>query len=133
MDDGFWFHPKTIAAGNAAVGAFCRLGCWSSQQLTEGHIPASQAKVIGTSAELRKLVEVGYLHKPGDACRCLADRPPDAIPVPGKWLGYWMHDFLEYNPTRAKVVADRAVTAERVRRYREARRAAGAAKEAVAS
>lgn len=123
LDDGLWLHPKTVAVGNAGMGAFCRLGCWSSQQLTEGHIASSYARSIASTTELRKLVEAGYLHRPGDSCRCLTERHPDAMPIPESWSGYWIHDFLDYNPPRAKVLADRAAAAERMRKAREARRA----------
>lgn len=120
MDDGFAFHPKTLAAGNAAAGAFARMGTWSSDQLTEGHIPTVQARLIASPRELKTLAEVGYLHKPGDRCHCLTERPEGALVVPADWSGYWLHDFLEYNPTRAKVLAERARATERQRRARDA-------------
>ena len=35
--------------------------------------------------------------------------------------GYVVHDYLDYNPTRASVLEDRAKVAERVRRFRDQR------------
>ena len=88
MDDSFPFHPKTIAAGNAAVGAWVRMLTWCSQQLTDGRLPASLALVCGTPADVAKLVEVRLL---------------DETPT-----GYAIHDYLDYNPSRAHVLAERA-------------------------
>lgn len=90
MDDSFPFHPKTIAAGNASAGAWCRMLTWCSQQLTDGMLPARLALIIsdGDTTIIERLVKVGLLE----------ERP----------AGYAIHDYLWYNPSRATVLAERA-------------------------
>jgi hypothetical protein len=84
LDDGVTFHAKTVAAGNEAFGAWCRLITWSSGQLTDGAIPAQIALLICASADVvAKLVDVGLLDKSGD--------------------GYEIHDYLKYNPSAREV------------------------------
>ncbi|MFI9506983.1 hypothetical protein [Nocardia sp. NPDC052566] len=59
VDDQLGFHPKAIAAGNAAMGLWVRAGSWSMQQLTEGYIPIAIVRGLGSSAQAKKLVDVG--------------------------------------------------------------------------
>ncbi|QIS16602.1 hypothetical protein [Nocardia arthritidis] len=59
VDDQLGFHPKTVAAGNAAMGLWVRAGSWSMQQLTEGFVPTAIVRGLGTAAQAKKLVEVG--------------------------------------------------------------------------
>lgn len=103
IDDGFHSHPKVIAAGNAAIGLWARCGSWSSDQLTDGFVPAAVARMYGSAAEAKALVREGLW----DA----ADG------------GYLMHDFHDFNPTAETVRAEREAAAERQRRHRESRKA----------
>jgi hypothetical protein len=102
VDDGFHSHPKTIAAGNAAIGLWTRCGSHCSSYTTNGFVPKNIAKAFGTPAQVQRLLEVGLWRE-----------------VSG---GYQMHDFLDFNPTAEKVLADRAEAAERKRRWREQHR-----------
>jgi hypothetical protein len=105
--DTFWAHPKILAAGNEAVGAFARMVSYCGSQLTDGHVPTSVARTIATPSVLKRLVAGGLLDE-----------------APG---GYSVHDFLAYNPSRSKVLAQRESTAERVAVHRgnKANRAVG--------
>jgi hypothetical protein len=87
IDDKFHTHPKVVTAGNAAVGLWCRLGAWSSDHLTDGHIPGAVARVFGTETELAALVDTGLL--------AATD------------TGYQFADWLNYNPSAAEVEASR--------------------------
>lgn len=102
VDDRSHMAPKVIAAGNASWGLFCRLGAWASDQLTDGFVPATIARLYGTAGELRRLVTVGLLE-----------------PVSTPAAGYLLVGFLKYNPTKEKVLEERAQAAERQRRARE--------------
>lgn len=93
-DDQDAFAPSVLAAGNAAVGAHYRMRCWSAAQLTDGAVPRGIASIIATVDELVALVRVGLLVDHGDSFELVG--------------------FLDLNPTREKVLADR-----------EARRAGG--------
>ncbi|MFC9440596.1 hypothetical protein [Nocardia sp. NPDC057030] len=59
VDDQLGFHPKAVAAGNAAMGLWVRAGSWSMQQLTEGFVPAAIVRGLGSAAQAKKLVEAG--------------------------------------------------------------------------
>lgn len=112
VDDTFYGHPKALKAGNAAVGLWVRAGAYAAQHLTEGVIPGVVAQLYGTAPQARKLVAAGLWHAHGHVCPAAKCKQP----APGD---YYMHDFLIYNPTRAKVEDERARSAERQQRARE--------------
>ncbi|MEU8989994.1 mucin-2 [Streptomyces sp. NPDC048558] len=112
VDDTFYGHPKTLKAGNAAVGLWVKAGAYAAQHLTEGTVPGVVARLYGTAPQARKLVAAGLWHEHGHAC----PHPKCKQPAPGD---YYMHDFLIYNPTRAKVEGERTRVAERQQRARE--------------
>jgi hypothetical protein len=83
VDDMSAFHKKVLRAGNAAWGAFCRMGAHSSHYELDGFVPNEVATVIATREEVDRLLEVGFLKT-----------------VDG---GFQIHDFLEWNPSAAEV------------------------------
>jgi hypothetical protein len=85
VDDKSWGHAKVLAAGNAAWGAFCRLGAYASDHLTDGKIPPSVAQIILSNDEADRLVSVGLLEKNTDGSVVI-------------------HDFLDWNPSAKKVL-----------------------------
>lgn len=100
VDDKFAFHPKAVRAGNEAVGAWVRLGAWSSDQMTDGEIPTDIAMVIANGKQdvLDQLVTARLL-----------------VPVEA---GYQMHDFLDWNPSAKQLKRQRKADAERKRGLR---------------
>jgi hypothetical protein len=104
VDDGLAFHPKIIAAGNAATGLWARAGSWSAQHLTEGSVSADIARTLGSRAEAVRLVDAGLW-------------VPDGT-------GYLFHDWDQIQPTKETVLADREAAKLRQRRAREKARAA---------
>lgn len=112
VDDTFYGHPKTLKAGNAAVGLWAKAGAYAAQHLTEGVVPGVVAQLYGTAPQVRKLIAAGLWHEHGHTC----PHPRCKQPAPGD---YYMHDFLIYNPTRAKVEGERVRAAERQQRARE--------------
>jgi len=99
VDDGFHCHPKVLAAGNAAMGMWARLGSYCAKYATNGVVPAAIVKAYGTRSERDRLLDVGWL-----------------TPHPD---GYELHDYLDYNRTADQVIADREKAAERKRRQRD--------------
>lgn len=85
LDDKVASHAKTIAAGNAAFGAWIRMIAWSCSHLTDGVVSTAVSRTMASPAELKRLVEVGLL-----------DRSE---------AGYAIHDFLDWNPSAAEVMA----------------------------
>ena len=104
VDDNLGFHHKVIAAGNPAMGLWVRAGSVCAQQLTDGFVADHVVAALGTSAQARRLVEVGLWGR-----------------VDG---GYRFHEWTERQPSRADVEAERAAAAERMRAYRERKRQA---------
>lgn len=49
VDDTFYGHPKTLKAGNAAVGLWVKAGAYAAQHLTEGVVPGVVAQLYGTA------------------------------------------------------------------------------------
>lgn len=84
VDDSLAFHPKTVAAGNTAIGLWARAGAWSGKYLTDGFIPDDIAISLGTKAAADRLVKVGLW---------------DRITTAGR-RGYQFHEWDERNPTK---------------------------------
>lgn len=104
LDDQFHSHPKVITAGNAAIGLYCRLGTYCADKLTDGFIAKPIAMSMGSKAELRALT----------VCPIPDTRPLLAV-VDG---GYHMVDYLQYNPTREQVLAERGKAKARMDKLR---------------
>lgn len=113
LDDGFDTHPKVRKAGNAAVGLFVRLGVHATRHLTEGHLDGDIVRSYGTAPNVRKLLAVGMLHEHGHAC------PRCPQPADGDFV---IHDYLDYNKSRAQIEAAREAARKRQNRGRESAR-----------
>lgn len=106
LDDGFVRHPRMVAAGLHGRALFIAGLCYCGAHLTDGRIPKAVLPVLAAEAGVKpstwkKLVEVGSWVDHGDNLE--------------------VHDYLVYNPSRAKVTTDREAGAERQRRSRESR------------
>jgi hypothetical protein len=99
MDDSLCNDPAVIRAGTAAFGLYARCGDYVAQQLLDGLVPSEVAAQWGTPEWVSKLLAVGLWEKD-----------------PG---GYFMPRYLDDNPSREKVLADRAAKAERQRKWLE--------------
>lgn len=109
VDDTAHTHPKLRGAGTAAIGLWTLGGSYAAQYLTDGIVHAHFVKTNATSPQLNKLVKAGLWHAAGHEClRC---------PQPAEG-DYFIHDYLEYNPSRAKVTAERERAAEKKRKQR---------------
>lgn len=92
LDDQFPEHPKVSEAGPLAAWLYVCGLAYCARQLTDGFIPAAQ---------LRRLLPTGSVAK-------LADRLVSARlwePTDG---GFRVHDYLEYQPSRVEVEAERS-------------------------
>ncbi|MBO0880330.1 MAG: hypothetical protein J2P17_08245 [Mycobacterium sp.] len=94
VDDKLAFHPKTLAAGNAAIGLWIRAGSWSRAQQTNGHIPKTMIHPLGGKpADAKRLVDCGLWETDQD--------------------GYQFHDWHDYQPTEEEEAAARANRSDR--------------------
>ncbi|MHB9857669.1 hypothetical protein [Streptomyces sp. YIM S03343] len=107
LDDRFPTHRKVALVSDRAFRLYVSALCWSSENLTEGKILDRElplvARIRGVKAAAKELEDAR-----------LWDR------IEGGWV---IHDFLEYNPDRARVQADRDANAARQKAFRERKRA----------
>ncbi len=94
LDDQGAFHSKVLAAGNEAYGAWCRAGQWCAAHGTDGQIPRHVAAQIAPPRIWKRLISVKLL----DEIR--SENDP-----------FFIHDFLDYNPSKASLDERRQVRA----------------------
>lgn len=93
IDDAFADHPKVLSLGRdrlAGMGALVSSLCYSARFLTDGVLPSAFADQFPPRLRAA-LVTAG-----------LWDKTP---------TGYLIHDYLDFNPSREKVLTDRATKA----------------------
>lgn len=125
VDDSFRDHPKVLALSDtqrlAAVGMWTLAGDWSAKHGTDGLVPhrvcgtdaRSARKLCGFAAEL---VRVRLWHETSHECGKCAEVPE----------GYYLfHDWADYQPTAAKVQAERKKNAEKLAAWRARKAAEG--------
>ncbi|MFB7866969.1 hypothetical protein [Streptomyces sp. NPDC056069] len=107
LDDRFPTHRKVALLSDRAFRLYVSALCWSSENLTEGRILEKElplvARVRGHKAAAAELESAG-----------LWDRAE---------VGWVIHDFLVYNPDRARVQADRQANAARQQAFRDRKKA----------
>lgn len=113
LESTFPFNHKIADAGPVAAFLDICGWCYCRQHGTDGFIPDAHIGMLGPVPDPRKharrLVEVGRWHR-DDELR-----------------GWWVHDFLEFNPTEE---AERAAAAARSSKASDAARARWKAKKA---
>lgn len=112
LDDRFPSHRKVALLSDRAFKLYVSALCWSSENLTEGRILEKElplvARVRGIKSAAAELEAAG-----------LWDRAE---------VGWVIHDYLEYNPDRAKVKAEREANAARQQAWRDRKKAEREAK-----
>lgn len=112
FDDRYSEHPKVVAAGPLAELLDRRAIEYSARQETDGFVPEQQARrlcadlVMDLGADWGQIVET--------------------LVEVGRWVaapgGYQIHDFLDYNPSKAHRDAERQAARERMAAARANRR-----------
>lgn len=123
VDDKLWGSPKWLTTSPRARALWVTALSWCMDQLTDGRVPAHVMPILGgTRKDVAELVRVGFWHPAGHECE--HERCPRADD------GWVFHDWLDFQPSREQVLADRAAAADRQKRAREraAERRATAAK-----
>jgi hypothetical protein len=113
VDDQITFHPKAIAAGNAAMGVWTRAGAWAKANTTGGFVSAELAHALGKK-ESARLVTAGLWRE--------GEHP--------KWgIGYYFHDWTHTsgNGTEEEEKERRERDRERARERKRAQRERDAA------
>lgn len=106
VDDSLHSHRKALRAGAEAMGLWVMAGSWVGAQLTDGFVPTYVARQFAADVEsvAARLVSAG-LWEPGV---CDGDE------------GWWFRDWLEFNPSKEKVLDDRRKDAEKKAKMRAA-------------
>lgn len=93
LDDRFFDNPKVAALSDAAQLAYLKAVTYCARELTDGFVPLKKAKEYGSPRVIKEL-------------------------VPGLWElaegGFRVHDYLQYNPTRAQVLGEREAAKRRM-------------------
>ena len=89
VDDKFHEHPKVVEArvecGWSAVGVWLGAGTWCNSHLTDGQVPRSWVALNGAQTEAAALVKAGLW-----------------VETDG---GFEFKDYMDYQPSKAEVVA----------------------------
>lgn len=93
LDDSFFRHPKAVEAGKDGRCLFLAGLCYCGQQLTDGWISQKVLPMVASDAGV-KLSVARELERVR-----LWDEGPG---------GFWVHDYLEYNPSAEDVKDARA-------------------------
>jgi hypothetical protein len=109
FDERFPKHRRIRGLSDAAFRLQVSAVCWSSEYLTNGHIPPGD---LSDSAEMKRpekaateLAQVGRWHLPGHDCDS-----EFCYPIADGWL---IHNYLEFNPSRESVETKREADAQR--------------------
>lgn len=124
-DDQASIHRKVAPLDDATYRLWSEAIEWCSRNGTDGVIRADELGEVSkraSPARAAKLVERDLWHTADVLCgseRCT---------MPGS-DGWVVHDYLDYNPSRAQVVAEKKAKAERTARWREKRRGRDASRD----
>lgn len=92
LDDNFADHPKVVGLSDRAFRTYIRVLCYVSRHLTDGLVPPGMETTFGRR-------DLDELHAAG-----LLDATAGA---------YSVHGYLDYNPSREKVTAEREAARRR--------------------
>jgi hypothetical protein len=100
LDDQFPDHPKIVAAGAEAAWMYVVALCYSNRMMTDGFIPQNQVSRLVSSVSdnqlVERLIEVGLWE--------VRTRP----------AGYYIHDYLIYQPSRSQILKERQAARARM-------------------
>jgi hypothetical protein len=103
VDDSFHSHPKVLTSSLEALGLWVVAGTWSAHNLTDGFVSGQVLLRLHTDATslAEELVTVGLWKRAKG--------------------GYQFHDWIEYQPTKEEVEAERRKWAEKKAKQRAAK------------
>jgi hypothetical protein len=121
IDDGIDEHPKVEALSDAAYRQWKTSLSYCSRNQTDGVITLARSRLLtptGNDVTAAELVAAGLWHDLGAGCTnpdCIEARTCRADGVKGAYL---VHDYLQWNHSKAWWEKRRADEAERLRKYR---------------
>jgi hypothetical protein len=109
LDDHFADHPKILEAGPVAGFVFIAGLCYANRHLTNGFIPTTAV----TSLVKRNGVNVAQISQRLCSVGLWAETTKKET------RGYQIHDYLEFQPSRASVIKARKTNAKRQAAWRK--------------
>lgn len=108
LDDQFHAHPKLEAAGLPATGLYAKALSYCGCYLTDGFVPASWAGIRNAPSPVKRALTQNDLWKRvrgGEQLDVKAKEGLVTVHITGP--GFFIPDYLTYNPSKAKVEAER--------------------------
>ncbi|HET7398973.1 MAG TPA: hypothetical protein VFJ94_10670 [Intrasporangium sp.] len=101
VHDGLDEHPKIEALSDRAFRHLITLWCYCSRNLTDGFISERTWKRITNPRTARELIEVGLVTDATSSSYSPVTMGRDHSVTTAR--GYWMHDYLDHQRSRAEV------------------------------
>jgi uncharacterized phage protein (TIGR02220 family) len=105
VDDAAPNHPKLFRVGLEAMGFWLCCLCYANRTLSDGHIPSGDLGLVAPGAGRARAEKLAKCLAEGGLLR----ETPD---------GFWIHDFLDYQPSAAQIRAERLAARGRMARLR---------------
>src|SRR5262245_15219162 len=130
-DDRYRLHRKIRPLNDRLWRLATEAIMWSASEenLTDGRIERTDLTDIrpkATTADAASLVARDIWHTANQPCNS------PTCPPPTDTTGWRIHDYFDYQPSKAKVIADRVAKAERQRNWMAKRRGTDASTGATA-
>lgn len=120
IDEEFADHPKVMAAGPLGMAMQVAALCYANRYLTDGFIPHAAASKLLNLDGLGMRIWSGEISGGGENASW--QLIIEDLVAAGMWVetegGWRIHDYEDYQPSRADVEADRDAARERMRRVR---------------
>ncbi len=103
LDDQFFFNHKVLRAGRDARDLYLAALAYCNAQLTDGYVASETLPLLGVMAGVAN---------PEQSAKQLASKLVEVCLWETNGNGYQVHDYLEYNPSKEKVLETRRMRAE---------------------
>lgn len=105
LDDGFHASPKVIRAGLDGTGLYARALSYCADQLTDGFVIYEWAAELARPTVRKKVTAAGLWIEVvgGETFSYVLEDGRHTVTIPAK--GYFIPDYLEFNPARDVVLA----------------------------
>jgi hypothetical protein len=113
LDDEFFGHPKAAAAGLDGCGLYARSLSYCAHYLTDGFVPKAWVSEIARPAVKQKVTVAGLWVEVtgGEVYQYVAADEAYTVTIPG--AGFFIPDYIAFNPSRAEVEAKRSALSDK--------------------